>query len=145
MTEEKIMTGFEIIQLLWEAGKAAYEIATGLKKQKEEDRKKVAELFEHIGNLLHSTYVELENGQYPYGHCRQIEIFAEKMKKDLKNILGDNADRLGNLLLAAHKVEGLAREISSGNIDKKELIKIEESSGEFLAASKLMCISLDLI
>ena len=132
------MPGLEIINLLWDAGKTAYEIATGLKKKKEEDRKKVGDLFEHVGQLLHLTYTELNNGQYPYGHCRQIEIFAEGIKQNFQKILGTDAERLGNLLMAAHEVERLFGELGSGNIDKKEIIKIEESSGEFLAASKLI-------
>jgi hypothetical protein len=72
------MTGLEIIQFLWEAGKTAYEIATGIKKKKEDDRKKIADLFQHIGQLLHETYIELNKDNYPHGHCRQIEISVSK-------------------------------------------------------------------
>jgi hypothetical protein len=145
------MTGLEIIQYLWEAGKMAYEIATGLKKKKEEDRKKIAELFDHIGKLLHETYVELNNNNYPYGHCRQIEIFGEKIKgmdsneQSVKSafpkILGEKeAEKLGNLLITAHEVERLQGMLNTGEVDKKELYKLEESSGEFIAASKLVMI-----
>jgi hypothetical protein len=133
------MTGLDIIQLLWEAGKTAYEIATGLKKKKEEDRKKVADLFQHIGQLLHETYIELEKGNYPYGHCRQIEIFGEQVKAKFKKQLGEKeAEKLGNLLITAHEVEMLHSELNDGTVNKKELIKLETSSGEFIAASKLI-------
>ena len=132
------MTGLEIIKGLWDAGKAAYEIATGLKKKKQEDREKIAGLYEHIGQLLHSTFIELNNGNHPYGHCRQIEIFAHSIKKDFKKILGSDADKLGDLLLISHAVEQLSGEIGSGQVDKKDLIKIEEASGDFLAAAKLI-------
>ena len=71
------MTGLEMIQILREADKMAHEIATGLKKKKEADRKKVVALFEHIGQLLHETYVELNNGSYPYGHWREIPLYGE--------------------------------------------------------------------
>jgi hypothetical protein len=134
------MMGLDIIKFLWDAGKTAYEIATGLKKKKEEDHKKEAELFEHIGRLLHSTYLELSNGQYPFGYCKQIEVFAESIKNGFKNQLGPDAERLGNLLMTAHEVEQLAGEINNGIIEKKELYKIEESSGSFLAAAKLIMV-----
>ena len=143
------MTGIEILQFLWEAGKTAYEIATGIKTKKLEDRKKIADLFDHIGKLLHETYLELNKGNYPYGHCRQIEIFAEGIKGKTINgeIVEDNyrkelgtdeADKLGDLLFAAFKVESLAKMIRKGEVNKRELIKVEESSGEFIAASKLI-------
>jgi hypothetical protein len=87
---------------------------------------------------LHFTYIELNNGQYPHGHCRQIEIFAISIKQNFKKILGVDAERLGNLFMAAHEVELLFAEIGNSKIDKKELIKIEESSGEFPGASRLI-------
>ncbi len=143
------MTGLEIIQALWEAGKLAYEIATGVKKKKEEDRKKVSELFGHIGTLLHETYVELKKGNYPYGHCRQLEIFGEKIKGQDRSgapvksafpkILGEQqAHRLGSLLIIAHEVEQLQAMLNTPQIKDTDLAKLEESSGEFIASSKLV-------
>ncbi|MBA4149469.1 MAG: hypothetical protein H0X66_15255 [Verrucomicrobia bacterium] len=133
------MTGLEIVQFLWAAGKTAYEIATGIKNKKEEDRRKVAELFQHIGQLLHETYLELDKGNYPYGHCRQIAIFGEQIKSKCKKLLGEEeAEKLGNLLISAHEVERLHGELNSGTINKWELAKLQEASGEFIAASKLL-------
>ena len=133
------MTGLAIIELLWEAGKTAYEIATGLKKKKEEDRKKLSVLFGHIGQLLHETYLELDHGNYPAGHCHQISIFGNEIKQNFKKLIGESkAEKLSALLLTAHQVELLYGMLASGEVEKAELIKLEESSGEFIAASKLI-------
>ena len=133
------MPVFPVIQALLQAGKLAFDLVTGVKKKKEEDRRKVAELFDHIGKLLHDTYVELSAGRYPHGHCRQIEIFGEKIKSSFTKQLGNaEAEQLGNLLIEANQVEGLAAQLSSGTLPQSELIKLEESSGEFIAASKLI-------
>ena len=133
------MPVFEVLTFLFEAGKTAYEVATGVRKKRQEDREKVSELFTHIGHLLHETYMELEKGNYPHGHCRQIEIFGEKIKSDFKKQLGDaEAEKLGNLLIEANQVERLQAALNSGEVTKRELIKLEEASGEFLAASKLI-------
>jgi len=133
------MTGLEILQMLWEAGKTAYEIATGLKKKKQEDRERLSGLFEHIGKLLHETYCGLIMGNYPHGHCAQIARFGGSIKSDFKKQLGEvEAEKLGNMLIVAYEVERLAGELSLGAVSKNDLIKLEESSGEFLAASQLI-------
>jgi hypothetical protein len=48
------------------------------------------------------------------------------------------AEKLGDLLITAHEVERLQGELTSGAISKSDLSKLEESSGEFFAASKLI-------
>lgn len=133
------MTGLEIIKLLWDAGKFAYELATGIQKKKKEEKEKVAELFDHIGKILHETYDKLTQHQYPYGHCRQIEIFAQRIISDFRNELGgQEADKLGNLLSVAHEVERLSADIGSGQVKQQDLYKLEEASGEFIASAMLL-------
>ena len=133
------MPALDIIKLLWDAGKYAFDIAKGVQQKKEADRKKVSDLFGYIGTLLHDTYVELDKGNYPYGHCRQIAIFGEKIKSDFKEQLGEEeAKHLGDLLIVAHDVESLQAQLGSGAVARERLHELEEASGEFIAASKLI-------
>jgi len=133
------MPVLDIIKLLWDAGKYAFDIAKGVQQKKEAERKKVSDLFGYIGTLLHDTYTELEKGNFPYGHCRQIEIFGQRIKADFKKELGeDEARHLGDLLIVAHEVESLQAQFASGAVSKDQLYKLEEASGEFIAASKLI-------
>ena len=133
------MPALSILNMLLQAGKTAYDVATGVRKKREEDRQKVSDLFDHIGTLLHETYIELSEGRYPAGHCRQIEIFGEKIKSDFQKELGEaEAIKLGNFLIEANQVEGLFAMLDSGTLPKTELAKLETSSGEFIAASRLI-------
>lgn len=135
------MTGLEIIQLLWEAGKTVIEMASVLKKKKEEERKKLSALFNDIGQLLHETFDMLNAGQYPYHHCAQIAEYGRKIKVGFKSMLGkEEAERLGNMLITAHEVERLHAELGSGAVPHSELVKLEEASGRFIAASKLILL-----
>ncbi|HUS00470.1 MAG TPA: hypothetical protein VMY77_02015 [Chitinophagaceae bacterium] len=130
-----------MIKDLWDIGKEIFDMSDTLKKQDKDKRESLSKLLLHIGNVIKDTYHKLLNNVYPAGNCQQLEIFSEELFKLTTNILGETKARsLSNKLMQAHEVEKLLGEVQQGNVDKKELVLLDEASGNFIAASQLVLI-----
>ncbi len=130
-----------MIKDIWDIGKEIFNISNELKKQTKEKKTALSTLLQHIGDVLKDTYEKLLKDFYPAGNCEQLAIFSKELYEALKDIIGETkAEQLVNKLMQAHEVELLYHEISSGKIDKKELLLLDESSGYFIAVSKMLLI-----
>ena len=126
---------------LWQIGKDIIDLIDLLKKQKKEKRESLSNLLLHIGEVIKDTYEKLSNDIYPGGNCQQLEMFSDDLYKQTHNVLGDQKARLlSDKLKQAHEVEKLFGDLHSGAVDKKELRLLDETSGHFIAASKLILL-----
>lgn len=130
-----------MIKDLWEIGKELFDISDKLKKQSTEKREKLSNLLANVGGVIKDTYEQLSNNVYPGGNCQQLELFSDELFEKTREVLGDlKARNLSDKLKQAHEVERLHSDINSGKVDKKELMLLDETSGYFMASSKLILV-----
>ncbi len=124
---------------LWSIGKEVFSMTDKIKGIKKEQRDRLADLLEHIGQVLSDTYKKLDAGQYPAGNCEQLEVFSEELKTKLEPVEGaQKAELLANKLKQVHEVEKLYGMLSNGQIQKEELLQLDEAAGYFIATAKLL-------
>ena len=112
-----------------------------LKRQDKEKREALSKFFMQIGEVIKDTYEKLVNNTYPAGNCEQLELFSEELYEETKGVLGEaKANTLSQKLKQAHRVEKLYGELHDGTVDKKELILLDETSGHFIATSKMLLV-----
>jgi hypothetical protein len=105
------------------------------------DRGRTADLFEDISACLSAVSAEIRAGGVPYGRCGELIHFSQTLSNGIRETVGDaEADRLSRTLAAAYNVEQAAIDLhDSDEVEKQKCLReIEEASGKFQAAAKLV-------
>ena len=130
-----------MIKDIWDIGKEIFDISGKLKAQKKEKKLALSNLLQHIGEVLNDTYEKLSRNIYPGGNCEQLEVFSKELYDILIDVIGEEKSRqLSDKLMQAHEVERLQNDIYTGKVDINELKLLDESSGYFIAVSKMLLI-----
>lgn len=128
-----------LLKDIWDIGHDLLGLSGELKKGKQEQKGRLAELFLNIANVLSDTYDKLMQNIYPAGNCVQLDVFSQELYDKMKPITGeDKAKALADKLASSHKVELLFGQLSTGEIDKKELLKLDEAAGFFRATAAML-------
>jgi hypothetical protein len=95
----------------------------------------VADYFDHVGVCLEAVHDSLQHDVVPHGRCAELEGYAQMLPATIGDYLGaDKAQELSDLLLAAHRVEGLWDELNASP-DKRaclpEIAKAGARSGRW--------------
>lgn len=128
-----------LLKDIWDIGQDLLGLSGDLKKGKQEQKDRLADLFLNIANVLTDTYDKLMQDIYPGGNCVQLDVFSQELYDKMKPITGeDKAKALADKLASSHKVELLFGQLSTGEIDKKELLQLDEAAGFFKATAAML-------
>ena len=93
-----------------------------------------------VAVLLQSIPNDFRNGRYPYAKCSQLHYFLSNIKEILEHYTSEeNINLLTHTIENAYQIERLFGELQLLDNDTQRefnLIKLEEASGTFLAASQ---------
>jgi hypothetical protein len=129
-----------MIKDLWDIAKDVFDLGDKLLKQKKEKKIALANLLQHVGDVLKDTYDKLSKSIYPAGNCEQLGVLSEDLYKELVDVLGkEEAALLSNKLNQAHNVEELYHVLST--ITPEELEQLDAASGRFIAVSQKLLAS----
>ncbi|HXB41362.1 MAG TPA: hypothetical protein VNZ49_12525 [Bacteroidia bacterium] len=124
-----------MIKDLWDIAKDVFDLEDKLLKQKKEKKIALANLLQHIGDVLKDTYDKLSKPIYPAGNCEQLGVLSEDLYKELVDVVGEGeAALLSNKLNQAHNVEELYHVVNT--ITQEELEQLDAASGRFIAVSQ---------
>jgi hypothetical protein len=108
-------------------------------KTKREKRLELAAYFEEIRDCLNFAVEELRADRYPHGVCAELGEHARLMPHKLKGFVKEEeAQRLSDKLLAAHRLERAHAEIAGKPDKEKKLAKLEEAAGVLTAVAKYL-------
>ena len=101
------------------------------------DRIHLADLLEHIGNVLKDTGIKLSRGQLP-GHHRQMELLSEELYFKLAFLVGEvKAQSISKRLMQTQRADLLRSELSN-NFGEPEMAMLDEAASHFLDTSKFL-------
>jgi len=101
------------------------------------DRIHLADLLEHIGNVLKDTSIKLSRGQLP-GHHRQMELLSEELYFKLAFLVGEvKAQSISKRLMQTQRADLLRSELSN-NFGEPEMAMLNEAASHFLDTSKFL-------
>jgi hypothetical protein len=110
--------------------------ASALDKAKAEG---LAVLLEKVADCLVATTVAIRGGQVPHGECGRLQTYAMELPQALDGFMAaEKATDLGDLLLSAYRVEGLAYDLAQTSDREAHLAQLEEASGKFRATADLI-------
>lgn len=110
-----------------------------LKKQNETDRNNLAGDLIEIADIVKDMFDKLNMGFFPAGCCQKLDLVSHQLYFRLEVALGpDHAQALVNKLKQTHRVELLHHEFTTGVIDPRELILLDEAAGHFYASAKML-------
>lgn len=99
----------------------------------------LADLMEKISECLDKTVAAIREGRVPHGECAKLQTYSENLPVFLKGLLSEEkALELGDLLLSAYRVEGLAEELMLMPDQALHLVELEKASGKFSASADLL-------
>ena len=128
-----------LLKDIWDIGHDLLGLSGDLKKGKQEQKDRLADLFINIANVLTDTYDKLMQNIYPGGNCVQLDVFSQELFDKMKPVTGeDKAKALADKLASSHKVELLFNQLSNGEIEKKELMQLQETAGCFRATAAML-------
>lgn len=101
------------------------------------DRIHLADLLEHIGQVLKDTGIKLSMGQHPGNH-RQMELLSEELYFKLAFVVGEvKAQTISKHLMQTQRVELLCSEVATG-FGVHEHALLEEAASHFLDTSRYL-------
>lgn len=125
-----------IIKDIIDVAKALFGLKESMLKAEQQKRDEMADYFKAVSVCLADTYEKLSDNVVPHGRCAELYRYSEQLPDVVKKYIPDDkAQELARLLMDSHKVEGLYSVFEINPESKKELPKIAEASGIFLALS----------
>ncbi|MBX2914396.1 MAG: hypothetical protein KF856_03880 [Cyclobacteriaceae bacterium] len=110
-----------------------------LKRQPKADRCTLAVTLNEVSEVTKDTFDRLNMGVFPIGNCERLEELSGKLFFQIELALGPNhAQALADRLKHVHRVEPLHREFTSGAIDPRDLVLLDEAAGHFSASAKML-------
>ncbi|MBX2894845.1 MAG: hypothetical protein KF763_05365 [Cyclobacteriaceae bacterium] len=110
-----------------------------LKRQPKEERDALTLTLNEVSEVTKDTFERLNMGIFPSGNCERLERLSDKVYFQLELALGPNhAQALADRLKHVHRVEPLHREFTSGSIDPRDLVLLDEAAGHFSATAKML-------
>ena len=110
-----------------------------LKKQSAADQNALSRSLNEVGEVVKDMFDKLTAGFFPVGCCQKLDLLSHQLYFQLEVVLGpEHAQALTDKLKQTHRVETLHREFSSGIIDPRELVLLDEAAGHFSATSKML-------
>jgi hypothetical protein len=110
-----------------------------LKKQSQADQTALSTSLNEVGDVVKDMFDKLTSGFFPTGCCQKLDLLSQRLYFQLEVVLGsEHAQSLVNKLKQTHRVEVLHREFSTGVIDPRELILLDEAANHFSATSKML-------
>jgi hypothetical protein len=101
------------------------------------ERIHLADLLEHIGQVLKDTGNKLSLGQHPGNH-RQMELLSEELYFKLAFVVGEvKAQAISKRLMQTQRVELLCSEVATG-FGAHEHALLEEAASHFLDTSRYL-------
>lgn len=127
-----------IIDIL-RVSRETYYFINLLKKQNETDRDTLAGDLIEVGDIVKEMFDKLTMGFFPVGCCQKLELISHQLYFRLEVTLGpDHAQALVNKLKQTNRVELLHHEFTTGVIDARELILLDEAASHFYASAKML-------
>lgn len=124
---------------IWQTGYELREMADSLKCRKVTERIKMAELLEHIGHVINSTYRTLSIGQFPTGNQRRIEMLSEDLFYNLSFVVGEmRAKTLSEKIMTSHRAGLLHGMVTDKGVNQTELQMLREAATNFIETSKVL-------
>jgi len=121
----------EIIRTLSAVGD---ELETNRPRLAASRKVEVADYFDHVGVCLEAVHDSLRRGEVPHGRCAELEGYAQMLPSAIGDYVGgDKAQELSDLLLAAHRVEGLWEELNASPEKRARLPEIAKAGGKIRA------------
>ncbi|MBN8576748.1 MAG: hypothetical protein J0L66_07375 [Cytophagales bacterium] len=112
-----------------------------LKKQSVADRQRLADTLLQASTVVKETFEKLSNGVFPVGCCQQLELLSHPLYFQLEGALGpEHAQNLADKFKQTHRVDLLHREFTTGTIDARELVLLDEAAEHFYSTSKLLLV-----
>jgi hypothetical protein len=112
-------------------------LAHRLESRSSFDRIHLADLLEHIGQVLKDTGTKLSLGQHPGNH-RQMELLSEELYFKLAFVVGEvKAQTISKHLMQTQRVELLCSEVATG-FGVHEHALLEEAASHFLDTSRYL-------
>jgi hypothetical protein len=112
-------------------------LAHKLESRSSFDRIHLADLLEHIGQVLKETGTKLSLGQHPGNH-RQMELLSEELYFKLAFVVGEvKAQAISKRLMQTQRVELLCSEVATG-FGVIEHALLQEAASHFLDTSKYL-------
>lgn len=128
-----------LIMDILRVSRETYYFINLLKKQNETDRNNLACDLIEVGDTVKEMFDNLIQGFFPAGCCQKLDLISHQLYFRLEVALGpDHAQALVNKLKQTHRVELLHNEFTSGVIDPRELILLDEAAGHFYASAKML-------
>jgi hypothetical protein len=125
-----------IIKDIIDVAKALFGFKESLMKANQQKRNEMADYFQAVSKCLTVTYEKLLADEVPHDRCAELEQYAILLPSVVKGFIEDaKAKELSGILLRSHAVEGLWEDFNRNPKKKRQLPKIAEASGIFLALS----------
>ena len=133
MVEVALITSFlEVASSLFGIFRGAHEVDAARAE-------KLADLLEKISACLSAVMLSISVGDVTHGECAKLESYARSLPKLLEGVVSpERAKELGDRLLSAYNVEGMAIEVMSMPEQTKHLILLEVAAGRFNASADLL-------
>jgi hypothetical protein len=109
----------------------------------QDEKQKVSNLLNGIGDLIDSVAVDLEQNVYSHNKCSQMEHFMHSLHNCLKGkITQEQVDKLVQLMQQSVQVEQLFGQMQQlDDVTKKENInQLRSSAGSFTAMSQTILL-----
>jgi hypothetical protein len=112
-------------------------MAQRLESRSSFERIHLADLLEHIGQVLKDTGIKLSLGQHPGNH-RQMELLSEELYFKLAFVIGEvKAHSISKRLMQTQRIELLRSELSTG-FGAFEHALLEEAATNFIDTSRFL-------
>ena len=121
----------------------AMKVKSAITSDGQENKNKIADLFDEIGNLMSEVADDLTNNIYPHDKCAKMAGLLHKFKTALTGKLDDSdITRLEDVLDRASRVEQLFGDLNRCSPENKhqQLLILRQSAGTFNAEALLLRI-----
>jgi len=123
-----------MIKDLWDIAQGLIGLKSSFNQAKRDQKDRISEYFESIGNIIQDTADSFKNDEVPHGKCQQLLDQAQYFTDVVGDTINhEKAEEFKAKLIQSREVELLASEILGNEDQSEKIIELEKIAASFLS------------